>query len=165
MMRILAVVLVGGCLAASGCGKLNWKELSSPEGKFTVDLPGEPKKQSQTLPGTAITMHMYMVELSGGAYGVAYAELPPGTPFDYEGAIQGIANSNGGTVTKKTDWTIEGVKGKEVEMSITKPKKGFASVHIVVVNNRLYQVLGIGTSASLSDSTVKKVFDSFKITK
>lgn len=159
------LILVGVCLVVSGCGTVNWKDFNSPEGKFSVQMPGDAKKQTQTLPGTGITMTMHLVELKNGAYGVAYADFPPGTPVDYQGAIRGIANTNGGTVTKESDWTIEGVTGKEVEMKITKPKKGYASVRIVAVNNRLYQVLGIGTDASLSDSTVKKLFDSFKITK
>jgi hypothetical protein len=103
-------------------------------------------------------------------------------------AIQGMTGLVGGRVTKERDWTIDGNKGKDIEMSITgtpffpvgwvasagnkgkqvelpvnKAKAGFASSRMVVINNRLYQIVAIGEEATFDDADVKKFFDSFKL--
>jgi hypothetical protein len=150
------------CLAA-GCGKLDFKEYTSAQGKYSVLMPGTPKKE--TRPAGPLTLHFEMVENRNDAWGVGYADLPPGTPFDYEGAVKGMANANGGTVNVNRDFTLDGVKGREVEISITKPVKGYTTARIIVVNNRLYEVLAVGTKQKLDDPEVKKFFESFKVNK
>lgn len=164
MKRFLCFAVFTVCLMSSGCGgKINWKEFSDPAGKFSAEFPGEPKKEVRSQMGLTMTMHL--VELRNGAYGVSVVDVPPGTPINYPGAIQGMAASNDGTVTKQNDWKFEGATGKEVEMTIKKPKTGYASARIIVLNNRMYQVLAIGTNTSLDNADVKKFFDSFKIIK
>src|SRR5262249_49389347 len=101
-----------------------------------------------------------------------------------------MAGRVGGTMTKQRDWTIDDNNGKEFEMKITstpffpegwvasagnegkpvelplnKSKVGFVSSRMVVVNNRLYQIVVIGEEATNDNADVKKFFESFKVTK
>jgi hypothetical protein len=168
MKPLTLFAFVSASLLVAGCGKINWKDFESTDGKFSIKMPGESKSQSQSMPlpgGGAATLKMHMVEMKNAAYGVGHADFPQGTPFDYAGAVQGMANSNGGTVTKENDWKFEGATGQEVEMKITKPRNGYCSARIIVLGNRLYEVIAIGTNTSLDNSDVKTFFDSFKIIK
>jgi hypothetical protein len=152
------------CLGAAADDGTKWQEYRSKDGKLSVQFPpGEVKTQTQAAGGLKMTMHL--VEQKDAAYGVAFADFPPGTPFSYDGAIKGMAASNDGTVTQEKDWNFAGVKGKEVEMKIKKPRAGFATARIIVINDRMYQVLAIGTGTTLDNADVKKFMASFKLDK
>jgi hypothetical protein len=58
-----------------GCGSPEFKEFNSPEGKFTVLMPGTPEKKSQAAQG--ITLNLYGMNVRNGAYAAGYADLPP----------------------------------------------------------------------------------------
>jgi hypothetical protein len=174
-------------LTTAGCGKSDWRDFNLAEGNYSVQFPGKPEDKSVTYhPGPQV--HAHMVQLPKATFLVSFIDLPPGIQLDYKAAIQGLTSLVGGTVTKERDWTIDGNKGREIEMSITgtpffpvgwvasagnngkrvelpvnKAKAGFASSRMVVINNRLYQIVVIGEEATFEDADVKKFFDSFKL--
>jgi hypothetical protein len=150
-------------LLVGGCGKPEWKEFSSPEGKFKVLFPGAPK--SETRPAGPLTLKAHAVELRDGVYVVSYADLPPGNPFDYSASIRGMAAPWGGKVLSETDVTVEGTRGKGFEMEVTNPRKGYATGRIVVISGRLYQIFALGNNMRASEPDVQKFLDSFKLIK
>lgn len=187
MNRLILLVTMAAGLTTAGCGKSDWHDFNSAEGKYSVQFPGKPEDESVTYrPGPQV--HAHMVKLPKATFLVSFIDLPPGIQLDYKGAIQGMTSLVGGRVTKERDWTIDGNKGKDIEMSITgtpffpvgwvasagnrgkqvelplnKNKAGFASSRMVVINNRLYQIVVIGEEATFDDADVKKFFDSFKL--
>ena len=189
MNRLTLLVTMATGLAMAGCGQSGWRDFNSAEGKYSVQFPGKPESRTTNYP-PAPQAHHHMVELDKATFLVSFIDLPPGKPFDYARTIQGMAGRVGGTVTKQTDWTTDGNNGKEFEMKITstpyfpdgwvasagnqgkrvewwvnKSKVGFASSRMVVVNNRLYQIVVIGEEATNDNADVKKFLDSFKLTK
>lgn len=76
MRRLL--VLLFALLAAACYAELDWRELHWEEGRVKVLLPAKPAKFTRdvTLAGAAVPMQMLQVQLSGMAFGVAYAPLP-----------------------------------------------------------------------------------------
>lgn len=55
-----------------------WKEFSSPEGGFSVSLPGTPRAQTQEVdspPGT-VSFRSYVLQTGTGVYDVSYSDLP-----------------------------------------------------------------------------------------
>jgi hypothetical protein len=164
MKRPLLIASVAMLLLVPGCGKKpDWQEFSSSAGKYSILMPATPKHQSQ--PVLTLTAEMDVAIVGTTEFGAAYTNLPAGSSFDYAASVQGMKNGYSGTVTKERDWTFEGVKGKEAEMTVTKPRTAIASVRIVVLNNRLYQILVVGSDATLDNPDVKKFLDSFKVTK
>jgi hypothetical protein len=157
-LPVLALLLV----PLAGCGSVEFKEFNSPEGKFSVLMPPNPERKTQA--AGKLNLVMYGVNVRNGAYAVGYTDVPPGTPMSLPGAADGVANSHAGKVTSLTDFTLDGVTGKEFEAETTKPK-GYVSGRVIVVNNRFYQALAMGSSARLSDADVRKFLDSFKVTK
>ncbi len=164
MNRLMTFPAVTLLLLASGCsGKMDWQEFSDAKGKFSVEMPGKPKTETKSVAGH--TLMAFPVEVRNAGYVASYVDFPPGTPYDYDGGINGIAAQYNGTVTSKKDFTLDGVTGKEYEMSITKPKSGYAMGRILYVQNRLYQVLVVGSSVRVADADVQRFLTSFKLTK
>jgi hypothetical protein len=59
---------------------------------------------------------------------------------------------------------VDGHPAKAFEFEMGNPK-GFAVGRVLVANNRLYQLIVMGSKISSSDADVKKFLDSFKLTK
>jgi hypothetical protein len=149
-------------LTAVGCGKPEFKEFKSSDGGFSVLMPGNPEKKE--IPVMDLKTTAYGVNVRNGAYAVGYMDVPPGRPISLDGAIKGISTQHQGTVQTTKDFTLGGSTGKEFEVQ-TKQPQGYASGRVIVVGNRFYQVLAMGTNARLSDPDVRKFLDSFKLVK
>jgi len=184
---LLVVTLLLG--ATAGCGKSDWQDFNSAEGNYSVQLPpGKSEDKTQSYQ-QGLKVHAQVVVLDNAIFLVSFIDLPPEIPLDYAAILEGMTGQVGGKVTKLRDWTIDGHKGKEVEMSITstpfypvgwvasaankgkrlewwfnRNRAGFASMRMVVINNRLYQIVAIGEETDFENADVKKFFDSFKLT-
>lgn len=55
-----------------------WKEFSSPEGGFSVSLPGTPQAKTQEVdsPPWTVSFRSYVLKTSVGVYDVSYSDLP-----------------------------------------------------------------------------------------
>src|SRR5262249_6073193 len=106
----------------------------------------------------------YGKNVRGGAYAVGYFDVAPGRPVSLPGAAKGAASSHEGKVTIERDYTFEGATGLEFEAETAKPK-GYVSGRVIVINNRFYQLLAIGSKARLTDPEVQKFLTSFKLVK
>jgi hypothetical protein len=153
---LAAVVLV----ATAGCGQ-DWQTQSSPDGKYSINMPGSPRKETRNL-GT-IGFNALVSEQSDGVYMVAYSDIPPGTPVSLDGAVDGILRSQNGKLLRSTSVIIRGHVGKEFEIELSQPKKGFACGRLLFFNNRLYQILAMGERHRLSDPDVQKFLNSFRL--
>jgi hypothetical protein len=71
-LRAGALALLVACAAPAGCApELDWRELSAPEGRFTVLLPGKARSESRTLAAasSAVVMTMHGFSLKRGRWG------------------------------------------------------------------------------------------------
>jgi len=183
---LLVITLLLG--ATAGCGKSDWQDFKSAEGNYSVQLPpGKSEDKTQSYQ-QGLKVHAQVVVLDKATFLVSFIDLPPEIPLDYAAILEGMTGQVGGKVIKLRDWTIDGHKGKEVEMSITstpfypvgwvasaankgkrlewwfnRNRAGFASMRMVVINNRLYQIVAIGEETDFENADVKKFFDSFKL--
>jgi len=136
------------CLAACS-PELDWRELTSPEGRFAVMLPGRPARDSRevALAGTKVPMHMTSVQLSGMAFGIGYADLPPGVNAERvvaEGR-DALVRNIGGHVTAERPIALDGARG--IEFQAEGSAQGAAmriSARIAIAGDRFYQVVFVG---------------------
>ena len=162
-MKFCTLALVVGLTMAVGCGqKVALKPFNPPDGSFTVMMPGTPKEESSTEAGIKTTL--YLSESKNIVYIVSSGDLPRGFPVNYPTALSAIAAARQGKITKESDFTLAGVKGKAYEMEMGQPK-GVAIGRMVVVNNRLYQMLVLGESLRSGDAQAQQFMDSFALTK
>jgi hypothetical protein len=153
-----AVALV--LFALAGCGSLEFQEFTPAEGGFTVLMPGKPERKESFILGTKFVA--YGLNVRNGGYAAGFGELRPGQPISLEGAIQNVTNQHQGKILSNKEFTLGGSTGKEFESEVTKPR-GYVSGRVIVVGNRFYQVLAVGTNARLSNPDVRKFLDSFKL--
>ena len=148
-----------------GCAK--WKDYTAPDGSFKCRLPGKVKvkSQEQRVPGGTITIHSHLATLGSKEFGVAYAEFPPGTPYNMDAGIQGSVRGVGGTLVSKKPCTVEGLPGVEFECNATTPKTTQVVSRMFVHKNRAYQIIAIGPKFRAGDKEVQDYFNSFKLLK
>src|SRR5438093_1125700 len=91
MRRSIQGALAAAVLVLAGCNKLDFKEFTSKEGKFSILMPGEPERKTTKI--FNIDLVMYGIDVRNGAYAVGYADFPPGTPLSLDGAVQGISGT------------------------------------------------------------------------
>jgi hypothetical protein len=162
-------LFVVACFLAGGCRKVEFKEFSSPEGRFKVEFPGTPKKTNQQAAG--IKMTTYTVEEKNGAYVVAFADAPiPSGETEaqlrkrLDGARDGMVGNVGGKLTSESDLTLKDkYPGREVKADIPS-KKGALRARVYIVDGRLYQVMVIGTSSWITSAEATRFLDSFALT-
>jgi hypothetical protein len=162
-MKSLCAVSLAITFVAGGPAQPEWKEFSSKEGKFKALFPGAAK--SETRDAGPLRLHAHGVEVRDGVCMVSYADLPAGTDFDYAASIRGMAQPWGGKIISEKDIDIEGTRGRAFEMEVTKPKQGYATGRIVVINGRLYQIFALGANMRAKEPDVQKFLSSFKLTK
>jgi hypothetical protein len=150
--------------AAGGCQKTyQWQNLSSKEGRFSVQMPGTPQTQSQSTAG--VTMTGEIVDLGDEAYTVMYGDLPPTGSFDLDKGVEGFVSGVSGTLVSKKEIAVDGNPGREFECSITKPVTGSASGRVILAGRRVYQVIAMGKGCNLNSPNVQKFVSSFKLEK
>lgn len=147
----------------------SWVEVQSKEGAFSILMPHQPARQSdstKTAAGT-IDMVMFTVSTDSAFYAIIYSDFPfvPSTAEEANkrldsGRDGGLARSKGKLVSE-TRITLDGYLGREIKAKLD---EGFLVARIFSVKQRLYQMLVAGTEAEVSSANVTRFFNSFKLT-
>jgi hypothetical protein len=181
MNRRLLLPTIFVALLVCGCSALlapKWETLS--EGGFTVQMPGKPKKQTQSV-STAVgpvTFNTFSVEHSSEAFIVGYNDFPIAATKNIDpeqllnNAKNGAAQSVSGKVTGEKSITMAGNPGKEFvgegvspeADSSGKRQEATFTARIYWATPRLYQVLYVHPKGSAATETGQKFLDSFQIT-
>jgi hypothetical protein len=167
-LKALMVLAVLAVLAPAADEKL--KEYKSADGNYKVMLFPDPKTQDKKAPG-GLTMHMVGNDLGTRALMVIHADMP--IPADekaeqtqkrLDGAKDGAVNSVKGKLIKEAKITLGKHLGREFSAELPMGKV-IMKARIYIVGKRLYQVLAIGPKDFVDSANVKKMFDSFELTK
>jgi hypothetical protein len=155
-----------------------WKMFSSPDGGFTVLMPGTPVKSGELLTSDSgpLAHYSHTLKTSMAEYGVSYADFP----YAINDPAQIKASFDSGRdalladmklrLTSERDLTIDGFPGRQIVAESENESYTFHD-RFVAVNKRLYQVVIVvprskQKSPELSrfyDSTVEKFYRSFKL--
>jgi len=171
-LRAGALALLVACAALAGCTPdLDWRELSVPEGRFAVLLPGKAQREVRTLntAAGALTMTMYACSLKQGSMGVAYTDYPAAALAADQGRAQldaardALLRNVGGGVRSEQDMMIEGFPGRQVYAE----GRGGARLkaRFVAAGGRLYQIAYIGERDGLAMADIDMFLTSFKLTR
>jgi hypothetical protein len=137
----------------------------SPEGAFSADFGGIPtlaKELGIPLKGSSYDSYMWTLE-GGEAYkAVSMFTYSKPQPLDYDGAISRVAKSVNATVVSQKRITLNGVDGREAIFDA--PKSIQMRMRIFIVRGRLYEILVVPKSGSVSTAAVDAFLDSFRIT-
>ena len=154
-----------------------WRLFKSTEGRFSVEIPGTPQIDTQSVdtPAGKIFFTKFILQ-TASTYGVIYADYP--TKIEGSATINRILNdgaknaaaSVNAELLSMTEITVDGYPGR---LLLEQMRDGSTmSVKMVVVGQRLYQVAVTLPSPSrmapeqkaIYESAANKFLDSFKIT-
>jgi len=156
----LGVALAAALLVAACFAELDWREFTSPEGGFAVMLPSRPAADARelVLGGAKLTLHMVAAHAPGMAFGVGYADLPPGTDparvID-EGRAALVKNIGGRVTAERRLASPPGVEFEAQGAAEGNPMR--LDARVLVSGNRYYQVVLVARAAR-ADEVDRTIF-------
>jgi len=154
-----------------GCGgnrvknsEVIWRPFDSPEGKFGIELPGDHRTTYSQQGDIAVTT--LNVPFPDKDFSVSVGRLLA-VDIDLLAPIRELAKAHNGNIvtTGKPGQRFYGHPGREFEIEVEKPRRGFASGRILIADGKIYQILAIGEAMQLSDPLVQRFLNSFTIAK
>ncbi|HMC88526.1 MAG TPA: hypothetical protein VKI17_03215, partial [Gemmataceae bacterium] len=172
---VVGFVIAGVCaviayqLASGKFGPQPFREFTSAEGKFRVEMPGSPTEGSVFVAGVFLTT--YTLEERDGAYGVAYIDVPViGNLSSMQitqalnGACEGMVRNVNGKFTGESAIRLNGkYPGREVRAELP-VKDGLIKGRLYLVNRRVYMVMVTGLSNWVNSANAKRFLDSLEVT-
>lgn len=153
-----------------GCQQATWNEFKSPQGEFSILIPGTPTKQTRSVetPSGPLEAHMFLAEQGDVAYMVAYSDYPTMVIRDrsskliLDGARDGAVANAHGTLVRESVVSLNGNHGRELEIE---PAGGKVTIQarIFLVGHRLYQVMVLTPKGTDFTEDVRKFLDSFTL--
>lgn len=192
LLRLAAgLALVAPLVLLAACSpKFDWREVRSTADAYAVALPGKPQiiTRDIDLPAAEgarkVSMTMTSAGVGGTMFAVGAVQLPPAMARDdaavrgamafvREGLLRNIGATQAAsestpaalasrTVTQRgaTAFDARGQLGRPGE----KPSPARLAARIYVVDDRLYQVVAMGSTEELPDAEIENFFTSFHLT-
>jgi hypothetical protein len=149
-----------------------WKFFASKEGGFRVLFPGSPQETNVTINATAtnIIMPCFFVWADRQTeYAVNYGDYPknlkrlsPKDQFDLSQA--GVAKKFGNVLIER-DYSFENFPARDFEFVVGGKGNFSGKVRLILVDERLYQIMVIFLTKNPHLDDFKNFFDSFSIQK
>jgi hypothetical protein len=151
-------------------GSQSFREFTSEEGKFKVEMPGSPSRETVSAHG--LTMISFQVEEKDGAYGVAYADIPMlGAASSalitraLDSARDNMVSKVNGKFTGESRISLDGkYPGREIRADIPE-KNGLIQGRLYLVKDRVYMVMVVGLPGWVNSANAKRFLDSLELTK
>jgi hypothetical protein len=167
---LLLLLALGVFSRKSPSDSVGWQEVVSPEGRFRVTMPGQPRKEIRTVQSQVgpVTDTNFGFDTNEWSIGVRYADFDgPGhlaTPIEeiIKAGRDSTVKSLKGFVLSEKDISISGHPGREVVVEVL--RRGTTYLRWCAVNRRIYTLIFMNNFATSSKTEVNRFFDSFQIT-
>ena len=165
LLAVIALVQLGGIAPH------RWQTYSSPDGTFTVELPGKPTTQVRPVAreggGTVLLHSVHVQSIGNRYYSCSYSEIDttnPRTPDQIlEAARDGGVSRVQGTVVSQNRLTVHGFPALQYHARTGKNMS--MDSRIIVVKDRLYMLMAVSGAGQIAEAaTINRIFDSFKPT-
>lgn len=144
----------------------NWQKFSSPEGKFSVLLPGTPKERQEgaQTPFGLIVYHAFAATQDAHhAYGAGYYDLSNNSDAQsFLDRIQSLIIGPG-KIMSSHNLQIAGYPGREFEFGPDQQGNYSARVRLVLVGQRIYVLTAIFLKSEPHPQECSAFFDSFSL--
>ncbi|HKF23115.1 MAG TPA: hypothetical protein VKE93_16190 [Candidatus Angelobacter sp.] len=149
----------------------DWSKYTSPEGRYSILFPGEPRVMTQESPssdGENVVQHIAGTSSPDAACVVAYFDIKPGMTFSFDKGRDGMVAAVKGTLLEERDISLGNSPGRELKIA-AQPAAG-QNMLIVAryyqVGARVYvvQFIALKSSENTVAETSGRYFDSFQVT-
>jgi hypothetical protein len=164
-----AIVSLAIYLIRGGDKLKKFEPYHSVQGRFSILFPGEPRRDLRIL-NTAYGS-LNLITLRAGSkntgFAAAYCDYPREMVQDadvgemLDGARDGAVSNVNGELVYETVINFHGRPGRELEIEM--PGQATIRARIILIDNRLYQIMGISKSVRILDRKCPEFFDSFTV--
>lgn len=128
-LSILLLVAAGGCRSAAP----QWQQATSATGDYVAEFPGEPTTQTESVPGSQVSVQVTLAETADYAFSILETPLNGATPYSLdesvdkaiEGARADREERSGGPVSVTDVWRstgdFDGVETREYGFRVSDP--------------------------------------------
>jgi hypothetical protein len=162
---VLAVTLV----LVACYPELDWREVTSASGGYTVLMPARPDmaQREVLVAGVALMMSMTSVRREGMAFGAAYADIPRDHARHAEilaAARDALVRNIDGHIASTREITIDGAAGQEFQADGKVGRHSMRlAARVLIGGSRFYQVVYVGREGSLPESDAELFLGSFRL--
>ena len=146
----LLLVAVGALtaivLVACGGEKASDKKADTLAGEgFTVEMPGDPKRSTQTVQTAAgpVLLTAYVTEAGDEGFSMSVAKIPSTVRGDLDGAVRGAASNVKGTPKDTKRTTYQGFPARDtriIDAHDENGRKGTVFARVILAKGRLFQL-------------------------
>ena len=161
----VSLILVGGSRAAEE----KWQTFTSKEGRFSVSLPGKPVEKTEQVPapgGKKKELHtLLLASAADQIYHLNYNDYPREQikeDKNKETAFDALRKALGGKVLSEKKITVGKNKAPGRELLIELPSKMFYRARVFFIDNRLFQVVAMGSEEFARGKNADRFLNSFK---
>ncbi|MCU0805491.1 MAG: hypothetical protein MUF79_10445 [Burkholderiales bacterium] len=166
-----ALIIVFAAIAAACSPALDWREFSWREGGFAVLLPGKPRSESRPLviDGVEVTMRMFSVRAEGLAFGVGYADFPPGGGAEAQArriaaTRDALVANIDGRLTAQGDVALERHRGIDFRATgRVRDTDYFVAGRVYAAGDRLYQLAVVGRADAATTADAELFLGSLRL--
>ena len=140
-----------------------WPRFSSPEGRFSILLPGRPLREDQTkeTPVGRVEMHIFTSRTEGGIYVVAYADYAFGdAKRELDANRDSFLKGMKATLLSESDINIKGNPGREINAW---REQLTIRTRMYLVGKRYYQMFVIVPTPQAVLEDTNRFFNSFEL--
>lgn len=166
---LVLLVFAVGVAAAHAEDKPEWKEFASQEGRFKVLMPGTPKPEkfdTESDFGKGV-LYMNSVAVDKTMYAANYCDFPAEikkAPIKqvFDSSRDGAVANMQGKLAGEKDIKLGDHPGREIQIEVAGGKQLFRA-RVYLVEQRLYQVVVMGSREAANSKEADKFLDSFKL--
>ena len=166
---LVLISLAAGSTCLHADHQPKWKEFASKEGGFKVVMPGTPKQEefdTESDFGKGV-LHMNRAQADKTIYAANYCDFPTEIKMApikkvYDSSRDGaVANLEGKLVSEK-EIKLGKHPGREIQIEVAGGKQLFRA-RVFLVEQRLFQVVVMGTKKAATSRDADRFLDSFKL--
>jgi hypothetical protein len=167
----VAVLALAGCSRKVETDGLNWQEIVSSEGRFRVQMPGQPRKEVRKVGSQTgqVTDTLFELQTKDWSMAVRYADFDAAEQqaTDLDEIIRAGRDSTvkalKGVVAGEKAVQLGAFSGKEVIVDV--PNRGHSRLRWYVVNRRIYTLIFMSNRVDSTLPDIARFFGSFQLSK
>lgn len=154
IILLAAATLAAAALVACG-DKASEKDPALLKGDgFTVNMPGEPKRSTQTVRTAAgpVLLTAYVTEGGEEGFSMSVARIPSSVDGDLDGAVRGAAANVKGTAKDTRKTSYQGFPARDTRITNAQDhngKKGTVFARVILAKGRLFQLQFVQAGADV----------------
>jgi hypothetical protein len=155
-----AAVLVAALLVLACTPELDWRELSSSEGRFTALMPSKPREDVRRIAATPpAVMHLWSTQAATSLFGIGYVDYVVLDRRVLETTRDALIRNLHGHLIREGPVTQSGLAGRTF---VAQSDNTVLHARLLVSGRRVYQIAVLGPKDSVAEADVELFLSSFK---